>query len=155
MSLPINKQTALEVSDDVRSTLDWKVAQLQEEGLPVETGLADYIALAIQGIDEKIAYLKHCKKTYDEAIKEATNFKEKVAKEVAEYLENMGVEKIKGSVVSSVTIKPESVSIRKTFKWDIDRNEAIEKGLAHYEETLKEVPKAIKINKRKAKDDDK
>ena len=62
----------------------------------------------------------------------------------------MGITKLNGLIVSSLTIKPESQSKRKKFILDADKEKLIELGVAHYEEEVKINPKQIKINKRRS-----
>ena len=152
--LPDIKHTALETSDNVKEVLAWKLEQLQTENLPVEEGLADYIALGIAGMDARLAQLKEYKRMIDEEIKAVQDRKAKTTEEIADWLENeMGIEKLKGVYVSSVTVKPKNVSITKKLVWDVDREAAVEKGLAHYEETIREIPMGVKINKRRKKNE--
>lgn len=150
----IVKQTSLEATDNVKAVLDWKLEQLQENNAPVETGMADYIALAATSFDERIKELRNYKKLIDEEIKAILEKKTATMEEIADWLQNdMGVNKLKGVKVSSISIKEKSVSISKKFVWDIGKEEAIEKGLAHYEETIKEIPHGIRVNKKRAKDE--
>ena len=92
-------ETAVENGDSIATILDNKVAHYQENNMPVEGAVADYIALGIQGQKDKIEQYKQYKKDLDAAIKEL---------------------------------------------------EALEKGFAHKEETIRDIPSSIRINKRKS-----
>ena len=152
MKLPQIKNTRLEIipKEEIISLLDAKIEEFKEKNLPVEESLTDYIALGFTNIDEEIEKLKNYKKMLDEKIKELTIKKQEISEEVANYLENnLGVDKLKGVIVSSITIKPEREKITKKFVLDVDKEALIELGVAHYEETKTISPKQIKINKRK------
>ncbi len=149
----IKKKTSLQTAENVKDVLDWKLQQLEDENLPVEAGLADYIALGMSGYDDEIAKLKEYKKKISEAIRQIEEQRADTGKQIAEWLEEQGVDKLKGVAVSSVTIKEPSVSITKKIVWDIDKEEAVEKGLAHYEENIKKIPAGIRVNKKRGKDE--
>ncbi len=151
------KHTRLEIvaSDEVGAVLEYKAQELQEKGLPVEAGLADYIAFGLQNIEDEIEKLKNYKKAIDEKIKEMQEQKAKVSEKVAEWLEANGIDKLKGTYISSITIKPEKPSeIKKKIIRDISDEELLNMGLAHYEEySTKPIPKQVKINKKRKKDE--
>jgi len=156
MKLPQTIHTKLEIvpKEEITFLLDAKIEEFKEKNLPVEESLADYIALGMQNIDDEIERLKNYKKMIDEKIKEYQNKKSEISEEVADYFENnLGVGKLKGLIVSSITIKPESKSTRKKLVYDADKKDIetklLELGLAHYEEEVKINPKQIKINKRR------
>jgi len=156
MKLPQTIHTKLEIipKDEINSLLESKIKEYEEKNLPVEQSLADYIATGMQNIDDEIERLKNYKKMIDEKIKEYQLRKFEISEKVAEYLENvLGVDKLNGLAVSSITIKPKSESKRKKLVYDIDKKILEEKlvalGFAHYEEEVKINPKQIKINKRR------
>jgi hypothetical protein len=149
------KHTRLEViaPDEVGAVLEYKTQELQEKGLPIEQGLADYIAFGLQNIDDEIEKLKNYKKAIDEKIKEMQEQKTQVSERVAEWLESNGIDKLKGTYVSSVTIKPESERKSKKFVLDVDKEALVKLGVAHYEEVVTPTPKQVKINKKRKKDE--
>jgi len=156
MKLPQIIKTKLEVvpREEIPAILDAKIEEYKEKNLPIEQGLADYIAKGMQNIDDEIEKLKNYKKLIDEQIKEFQVRKSEISEEIANYLENnLGVDKLKGLEVSSITIKPESESKRKKLVYDIDKKilekKLVELGFAHYEEEIKIAPKQVKINKRR------
>ena len=152
MKLPEKIKTKLEnaAKEGIAQLLDEKIVEYQERNLPVEEKLADYIALVMQNIDEEVEKLKNYKKLLDEKIKELQIKKREISEEVADYLENnLGVEKLHGLIVSSITIKPEKESKTKKFVLDAEKDELIKQGLAHYEIVKKLNPKQIKINKKR------
>ena len=152
MKLPQTIKTKLEImpKEEIPAILDAKIEEYKEKNLPVEQGLSDYIARSMQNIDSDIEKLKNYKKLIDERIKEFQVKKSEISEKIANYLENnLGVDKLKGLEVSSITVKPESERDVKKFVLDASRDELIEKGLAHYEITKTINPKQIKINKRR------
>ena len=148
-------ETRLENSENIAEVLKYKIDEYNQKGLPVEQSLADYIALGISGFDEKISKLKEYKKQIDETIKELQRQKQEASLQIAEWFEANDIDKLKGVAVSSVTVKPESVSITKKLVLDVDKEELVTQGFAHYEEQYKESLKGIKINKKRKKDDNK
>ena len=139
----IKKETSLEIqSQDTKETLNWKLEQLTNNNLPVEQGMADYIYFGVSNIDAKIKQLKAYK---DEILKEIKNleaYKSTVSEEIAEWIQEQGIDKLNGLEVSSITINKGSEEKEETsesvkFVLDVD-NERMEKflvenGLAHYE----------------------
>ena len=147
----VTKHTAFETTESVAAVLDWKLEQAKENNMPIEETLADYIALGVGGYDSKIAQLKEYKNQIQEAINEIEEHKSKAMEETHVWLVEQGIEKLKGIHVSSITCKEAGVSITKKFVLDTERDTLIEKGLAHFEEVIKETPATIRINKRKSK----
>ena len=154
MKMPIKKETRLEVAietgQDIKTLLDAKVEQYKQSNMPVEESIADYIALGIQGQKEKIEQYKQYKKELDAAIKALQELEKETSAEVYEWMEANGLEKLKGIHCSSVTVKPASVSIRTKIVRDISDKELLEKGFAHEEEIISDIPSSVKINKRRA-----
>ena len=156
MKLPQVKNTRLEIipREEISSLLDAKIDEYKEKNLPVEESLTDYIALGFTNINDEIEKLKNYKKMIDEKIKELQVRKSEISEEVADYLENnLGVDKLKGVFISSITIKPEGQRKIKKFVLDGDKEALIKLGVAHYEEIITPTPKQIKINKRKARNE--
>ena len=137
------------------NTLEYKMASLQEQNLPIQEGLSDYIGLSLDEIEAQLLQLKQLKQDVAEREKtlklQASDIKEQAAK----FLEKYGIEKMAGNIVSSVTItkgKPESTKTK--FKLLVDKKamEAflVDSGLAVYETV--EVPATkdtLRVNKRK------
>ena len=98
------KRTSLETSESVAETLNWKLEQIQEKNLPIESGLADYIAFGTQNIDLDIEQLSNYKAQLDAEIKKKKAHKVKVLEEVASWLQEQGIDKLKGVSCSSITI---------------------------------------------------
>ena len=139
----IKKETSLEIqSQDTKETLNWKLEQLTNNNLPVEQGMADYIYFGVSNIDAKIKQLKDYK---DEILKEVKNleeYKSTVSEEIAEWIQEQGIDKLNGLECSSITInkgseKKEETSESVKFVLDIDNDRMekflVENGLAHYE----------------------
>lgn len=144
-------ETAIESGDSIATILDNKIEQARNNNLPVEETVADYIALGIGSQKAKIEQYKQYKKDLDAAIKELEELESQTEMEVFEWMEANGLEKLKGIHCSSVTIKPACVSVRNKIVRDISDSELLDKGLAHYEETISDIPASIKINKRREK----
>lgn len=159
------KKTSLQnVEANVKETLDWKLIQIKEKNLPVESSLADYIAFGMEGIENDIEQLSNYKTLIETQIKQAKENQSKVKIECAEWLANQGLDKLNGLNVSSITItkaveeKNEKVVV-KGFKDIFDSEEdlqkyLIEQGVGSF--CISEVPKLtpakpaqIKVNKKR------
>ena len=104
MNVIVKVQTALEGNDSISDALDWKLQQIQNSDLPMEQGLADYIALGVGNIEEKINELKNYKKMIDSEIRQLNDHKSTVSVECAKWIQSQGLDKLNGVAVSSVTI---------------------------------------------------
>lgn len=101
----INIETALEKKEQsIHEILNWKLEQLTESKSLVESGLADYIAHGVKNIDNRVVELNNYKKLISEEIKQLKDNKEHIAKECALWLQEQGIEKLKGIECSSITI---------------------------------------------------
>lgn len=99
------KKTSLQNPDmDTKETLDWKLQQLTAKNIPMESGMADYIAFGMEGIDNDIAQLTNYKALIEAQIKQAKENQSKVKIECAEWLGAQGLDKIEGLKVSSITV---------------------------------------------------
>jgi len=116
------------INADIKEVLEWKQLQLTEKNLPVEAGIADYIFMGMNGIDEDIKQLTDYKALIDSQIKQAKENKERTSKDIAKWIESQGVDKLNGIAVSSITItkgkaESEETIITKSFKCDLDQQE--------------------------------
>lgn len=149
------KRTSLSHSIDVRSTLEWKMQSLQENDLPVQEGIADYIGLALDEIALKENQLKQVKQEIAERQKELSEQKESIKSGSVSFFEQYGIEKLEGNIISSITIiKAKDAGTKKVFKTELSKKEIedflIESGLGFYEEEPTEATSAsIRVNKRK------
>ena len=102
----VAKTTALEIisNENISATLTYKAEMLKAKNLPVENGLADYIALGVQNIDNKVAEYKNYKRMIDDEIKQLNEHKDNISKESAKWMQEQGMDKLNGAIVSSVTI---------------------------------------------------
>ncbi len=144
-------ETAIENNDDISALLDRKVTEYREKNMPVESAIADYIFLGIQGQKDKIEQFKQYKRDLDEAIKEMQSLEKQTELEVFSWMEGKDIDKLKGIHCSSITKKEASVSVTNKIVRDITDAELLEKNLAHTVETIKDIPSSIKINARRAK----
>ena len=108
------RKTSLQNTDkEVKETLDWKLDQLKVKNLPIESGLADYIAFGMQGIESDIEQLTNYKALIEAQIKQAKENQGKVKIECAYWLQGQGLDKLNGLNVSSITItKASEVTIK-------------------------------------------
>jgi len=150
-SLATRLETAIENKDDISALLDRKVTEYQEKNMPVESAIADYIFLGIQGQKDKIEQFKQYKRDLDEAIKEMQSLEKQTETEVFSWMEDNDLDKLKGIHCSSITKKEASVSVTNKIVRDITDAELLEKNLAHSVETIKDIPSSIKINARRVK----
>lgn len=159
MSKPfeIQKHTSLEVALDngktVKDVLDYKVQEATEKGLPIEATVADYIALSIDNMDTAIEKLKAYKKSIDEDIKTLLDNKELTKQDVYAWMKEIGINKLCGVSISSITWVDSGVSVKRKFVLDVDNEKLEEMNLGHYEESITPTAATIKINKKRVKNE--
>lgn len=159
MSKPfeIQKHTSLEVALDngktVKDVLDYKVQEATEKGLPIEATVADYIALSIDNMDTAIEKLKAYKKSIDEYIKTLLDNKELTKQDVYAWMKEIGINKLCGVSISSITWVDSGVSVKRKFVLDVDNEKLEEMNLGHYEESITPTAATIKINKKRVKNE--
>ena len=160
----IKKGTSLEiVENDTKQTLDWKLKQLQDKNLPIESGLADYIEFGMSNIKSKIEQLTNYKDSIIEEINNLKKFELSTSENIADWITKQGIEKIKGIQCSSITINKGSQAKEEKIKklefrtklsqLDIE-DFLIKNGLGEYVEveTIKITPQTkdkIKINSKR------
>lgn len=153
----IQKHTSLEVALDngktVKDVLDYKVQEATEKGLPIEATVADYIALSIDNMDTAIEKLKAYKKSIDEAIKTLLDNKELTKQDVYAWMQEIGINKLCGVSISSITLVDSGVSVKRKFILDVDNEKLEEMNLGHYEESITPTAATIKINKKRVKNE--
>jgi hypothetical protein len=157
------KKTSLQETNDVVDTLNWKIKSIEEKGLPVESGLADYIDMAISNLTSELAYVSEVKKQVSDREKDLKEQIDTIKTDGAVFLKSLGIEKLEGVICSSVSIlkaREESTetTTTKVFTPLVDELEIqellIALGKAEMREvtttkTLKAIPAKLKINKRK------
>ena len=160
----IEKGTSLEiVENDTNQTLDWKLKQLQDKNLPIESGLADYIEFGMSNIKAKIEQLTNYKDSIIEEINNLKKFELSTSENIADWIKKQGIEKLKGIQCSSITINKGSEAKEEKIKklefrtklsqLDIE-DFLIKNGLGEYVEveTIKITPQTkdkIKINSKR------
>lgn len=92
------KLEAVSDRDDVQAILNSKL----DATSPAQT--VDYMALALDNIDNKVIDAKNAIKAIQEVIKHEEARKEHIKEQCAEWLEDTGLDKLEGMIVSSVTI---------------------------------------------------
>ena len=141
--MELEKTTSLaKVDTSVSDVLNWKLEEIRNKNLPIEQGLADYISLSVNSIDEKIKQLDSYKNDIVKAIGEMKAHKDNVSTECAEWLNNQGIDKLNGFSCSSITITKEKEAeevkvIEKVLILDESQETIndflVEEGYAHYE----------------------
>jgi hypothetical protein len=99
------------------ANLDWfkhHVRQILESQKPFHVK-ADYIGLSFQEIDEKIDYLTSEIKEIQSMKKSLESAKSTALEAVASVLESYGVDRLEGTMVSSITITPAKTKIKNTL----------------------------------------
>ena len=151
-------------------TLNGTVAAILDAKLQATSpeGVADYIGFATDNIDAKIERAKQAKKDLDAYIKNQEAIKDTIKIDGAKWLEDCGLDRLDGMVLSSVTVsepKPseELVILNETYwlesgfyKKTLDKT-AIKNHILNSEDNLSEFAKIetthkenqLKINKRR------
>lgn len=146
------KKTSLEKSDSVKDTLDWKIKTLKDAGLPVESGLSDYIAQAIINLENEEKYLKDVSAQIKERREEIKSSIELIKVEGANFFKELGADKLFGSAFCSSisTVKgkesTESEHTKEVFNLLVDKKEADELLVALGKAEFKKVTEVVKIN---------
>lgn len=161
--MELTRKTSLETQEEIKDTLNWKLEQLKTKNLPVESGMADYVAFGVQNIDQDVEQLENYVKQLQEAIKAKKAHKTKVLEDVAEWLQEQGLDKLNGVMCSSITIAKakeakEEKKVFEVFEHDLTQEEIeqaiLESGNGEYikKETTKITPATkakIKVNSRR------
>ena len=92
------KLEAISDIDDVKAIMDAKL----EATSPAQT--VDYVGLALDHIDAKVAEINATIKTLQEMKKHESDRKEHLKEQIGEWLEDTGLDKLDGLIVSSMTI---------------------------------------------------
>lgn len=157
------KKTSLQDTVDVIDTLKWKVQTIEEKGLPVESGLADYVDLAISNLTNELNYIKDVKAQVSEREKSIKAQIESIKVDGAVFMQSLGCDKLEGVICSSVSVtKEREASEEETssevFTLLITEEEMQELLLALGKaemktvaetKTVKALPAKLKVNKRK------
>lgn len=149
------KPTSLETSLNVKETLNWKIAQLTEEDRNISNGLADYIYLGVNNLEQQLEQLKQLESDIKERKTALSEQIKAIKQDGATFLIENGIDRLDGVLASSVTVtKGKEESITTKFKLLVKKKESeqflVDAGLAVYESV--EVPATkdtLRINKRK------
>ncbi len=155
------KTTSLEKNSDVVDTLNWKLKSLEEENRPVEEGISDYIGFALDHLDQSIDSKKFYIKELRQLITQDQKQIEAIKVDGVLFFEQLGVEKLQGNIVSSVTIskgKEAEEKSKKRLKYLVPVEEIeellITLGKAEYETvtTLSDpTPAKLRVTQRRVK----
>lgn len=157
------KHASLETTADVIDTLQWKLQSLEEQNLPIDTSLADYIAFAVDNLDAQKAQLKSVKIELADREKALTAQINRIKEDGATFLLESGLDRLDGLICSSITVTKAKESettteTTKEFVMNISQAELEELliGLGKAEmktivteKTSNQLPAKLKINKRK------
>ena len=140
---------AVKNGDSIQEILDNKLSYYQDNNMPAEESMADYIALGISGQKSKIEQYKQYKKDLDSAIQAMEELERETSTQIVRWMDENGLIKLKGIHCSSITSKAATVSITTKTVRDISDAELLEKGFAHQVEIIRDIPASVRINKRK------
>ena len=149
------KKTSLSTTTDVVETLKWKRERLIEDSKPVQEGLADYIGMTTESIDSQLGYLKEVKAEIAQREKALKEQKEAILEGSAVFLTDAGVDRLDGTLISSVTVtKEKPATTKEKYTLLVDKKEAeqylVDAGLAVMETVEVPATKAkVRVNKRK------
>ena len=160
-NLTIKKHSTLENNPKVVEVLNWKLQALKEEARPLEEGIADYIGFTLDNLKQSISSKKFYIEELKKLIKTDEVQMENIKTEGVKFLEQMGVEKLQGHIVSSVTIskaKPSSTKTKEVLKHLVPQEEIEELlvtlGKAEWETvttTSDEIPPKLRVTPRSIK----
>ncbi|MDP2077955.1 MAG: hypothetical protein Q8J85_07880 [Sulfuricurvum sp.] len=102
------------------------VRQVLESNKPYHAK-ADYLGLSIQEIDNKISYLADDIKEMSALKKSLMEAKTVALEAIASVLSEYGIDRLDGTVISSITITPKKIKLTETFKI-IDEQALIQLG---------------------------
>ena len=117
---------SLEKSSDVVDTLNWKLTTLKSEDRDIETGITDYIGFSIDNLKQSIDSKKFYIKELQALIKQDTAQIEAIKIDGVDFFDEMGVSKLHGHIVSSISITKAKHAQEKTkevFKHLVPKDE--------------------------------
>ena len=160
-NLTLKKHSTLEDNPKVVEVLNWKLQALEEEARPLEEGIADYIGFTLDNLQQSISSKKFYIEELKKSIKRDEVQTENIKTEGVKFLEQMGVEKLRGHIVSSVFIskgRESQTKEKKKLKYLVPVEEIeellITLGKAEYETITTEtkpIPPKLRLTKRRIK----
>ena len=98
--IELRKETRLETAPmhEIEATLDFKLAETSPEGV------ADYIGLTLQNIDDRLARIKEAEAQIKSLKSELVAQQETIKVGSAKWLAESGIDKLQGIYVSSISI---------------------------------------------------
>jgi len=109
-------QTEIEnIKEDKQEWFKDYVRQVLESNKPYYAK-ADYIALSIKEIENKIAYISDDIKELQTLKKNLTLAKNTAQEATAEVLAEYGIDRLDGTAISSITITPPKTKLKESFK---------------------------------------
>ena len=109
-------QTEIEnIKTDKQEWFKDYVRQVLESNKPYHAK-ADYLGLSIKEIDNKISYISDDIKELQALKKHLTTAKLTALEATATVLAEYGIDKLDGTVISSITITPKKTKLKETFK---------------------------------------
>jgi len=157
------KHTSLETTKEVGECLSWKLENIKADNLPIDSGLADYIAFGVSNLDSQLLQLKAVKAEITHREKDLKMQIEDIKTSGATFLLENGIDKLTGVICSSVTVtkaKEETVTTKEVKEIVLNISQAeveellIGLGKAELvtktvEKTSNAIPAKLRINKRK------
>ncbi len=159
--LTLKKHSSLEKSIEVVDALEWKMKVLEEQGRPIEESLSDYIGFSLDNLNRSI----DAKKFYIDELKALIKKDEEqinlIKTDGVKFLDNLGVDRLNGHIVSSVTIskeRPAQTKEKQVLKYLLPKDEIeqflIDTGKAEMETIItetKDIPRKIRVTQRRVK----
>jgi len=109
-------QTEIEnIKEDKQEWFKNYVRQVLESNKPYHAK-ADYIGLSIKELDNKISYIADDIKELQTLKKNLTSAKATALEATATVLQEYGIDRLDGTLISSITITPQKTKLKETFK---------------------------------------
>ena len=149
------KQTSLSTANSIQDCLEWKLVEMEAKGTNLQSGLADYIYRGTGEVESQLEQLKTLKAEIRDRETYLKEQLQSIKEGSAKFLGGMGVEKISGNIVSSVTvIKGKQASTKEKFVRDCNTKDMeaclLNAGLGHLESVDVAAAKdTVRINKRR------
>jgi len=155
------KHTSLESSPKVVETLHWKMQALKDQERPLEEGISDYIGFTLDNLQQSITSKKFYINELQKLIKADEVQAERIKLDGVQFLEQMGVERLEGHIVSSVTVtkaKAPQTKEKRKLKYLVPVEEIetllVQLGKAEYETVVtstKAIPPRLRVTQRQVK----
>lgn len=126
------------------------IRQVLESNKPYHAK-ADYIGLSIQELQNKIDYLSNDIKEMNTLKKSLTTAKETALQATATVLAEYGIDRMDGSIISSLTISKETTKDKTTLEI-LNKEELLKRGFVKYELDIDALQEALEQDKKLQKE---